>query len=382
VKVLHIVSNWKWTGPAEPAVNLAAETQRRGHEVTLLAGRPHGEEAPLRLEAAKRGVPPDESLSLGKHRSLFRDLRDRRLLARRLREERFDVAHAHLGNDHRLLAAARRMARVDLPIVRTWYDGEPPAARSERRLLARDAEAIVTPSAAVAKALPDLLGVPENRVVRIETAVDVARFTPRGEGGDLRERLSFPPNAVVAGVVARMQRRRRFEILLAAFARAAREEPTLHYLLVGRGTRRKSVAEEPVRRLGLSERTRLPGYLSGEDYAAALRTLDALVYLVPGSDGSCRTVREALSAGVPAIVSRRGMLPEIVTDEEDGLVVNETEEAIACALVRLAREPDLRTRLSRAARERAKRSLTLAAQAEATLSLYDRVAGAGTARAR
>lgn len=381
MKILHLVSNWKWTGPAEPAVNLAAELARRGHEVKLLVGRSRGDEAPLRREALRRGLAPDESLFLGKHRNPLRDWPDKSRLARLLRAARFDVAHAHLGNDHRLVAAARRSAGVRLPIVRTWYDGELPESRAERRLLARDAEAIVTPSERVACLMPGALSVPSDRVFRIETAIDLSRFTPRGAGPDLRERLSIPPSAFVVGVVARMQRHRRFEVLLDAFARAAREDASLHFLLVGRGTWRRSVAEEPVKRLGLAGRTRFTGYLAGDDYPAALRAMDAIVYLVPGSDGSCRTVREALAAGVPAVVSRAGMLPEIVGDGREGLHVDVTAESIAGAIVRLARDAALRRALGGAAAARARANLSLAAQAEATERVYERAA-AGAAEPR
>jgi hypothetical protein len=40
VKVLHLFANWKWTGPAEPAVNLAAALRDRGVSVEFACGRP------------------------------------------------------------------------------------------------------------------------------------------------------------------------------------------------------------------------------------------------------------------------------------------------------------------------------------------------------
>src|SRR5688572_9289089 len=35
LKVLHLLSDWKLTGPSEPVVTLCAQLQRRGHDVTL-----------------------------------------------------------------------------------------------------------------------------------------------------------------------------------------------------------------------------------------------------------------------------------------------------------------------------------------------------------
>ena len=39
MKVLHLFSNWKWTGPAEPAVNLAAALRGRGLDAAFACGR-------------------------------------------------------------------------------------------------------------------------------------------------------------------------------------------------------------------------------------------------------------------------------------------------------------------------------------------------------
>ena len=35
MKILHLFSDWKWTGPAEPVLNLCKELEKRGHDVTL-----------------------------------------------------------------------------------------------------------------------------------------------------------------------------------------------------------------------------------------------------------------------------------------------------------------------------------------------------------
>ena len=40
MKILHLFSDWKWTGPADPTVSLCKELERRGHEVHLAHGTP------------------------------------------------------------------------------------------------------------------------------------------------------------------------------------------------------------------------------------------------------------------------------------------------------------------------------------------------------
>ena len=40
MKILHIFSNWKWTGPAEHALNLALQLRQHGHDVTFACAPP------------------------------------------------------------------------------------------------------------------------------------------------------------------------------------------------------------------------------------------------------------------------------------------------------------------------------------------------------
>ncbi|MGQ9508684.1 MAG: hypothetical protein ACUVTN_04710, partial [Thermodesulfobacteriota bacterium] len=40
MKILHLFSDWKWTGPSEPIINLCKELEKRGHEVILAYRKP------------------------------------------------------------------------------------------------------------------------------------------------------------------------------------------------------------------------------------------------------------------------------------------------------------------------------------------------------
>jgi glycosyltransferase involved in cell wall biosynthesis len=152
-----------------------------------------------------------------------------------------------------------------------------------------------------------------------------------------------------------MQPHRRFDLLLEAFRRAAAASNStpLRLVVLGRGTHAEEVARAPARALGIDSLVRFPGYIMGERYLGALAAFDAAILLVQGSDGTCRAIREAQAMGRPAIVSRRGILPEIVRDGETGIVVDEDPDSLAQAMLRLAGDPALCARLGRTARDRA-----------------------------
>jgi glycosyltransferase involved in cell wall biosynthesis len=229
---------------------------------------------------------------------------------------------------------------------------------------------VLTVSRAVEAALPERAGIPAEKVFFVEGAVDTERFAPRSGLPRLAQDYGIRKEDFVVGVVARMQRHRRFELFFDAIAAVAAEVPSLKVLLVGRGTWMDEVAVKPSARKELAGRVIFTGYRRGEEYADTLRCMTVKAFLVPGSDGSCRAVREALACGVPAVSTRRGMLPEIVKDGENGILVDETAESMAAALVRVAKDEALRKRIAKGARESAKARFTLSAQAARVESIY------------
>lgn len=383
MRVLHLFANWKWTGPAEPAVNLAASLRHRGHDVAFACGR---EVSPLpndvAEEAERRGLQPIRTLHLGKHRHPIYDRLDRRALRAIVKASRPEVIHCHLPNDHRIALAAT--SGLGVPIVRSLYDGDPPAVSSDTRaLLAEGAQGILTISERMRAAVVQRFGVPETRCTAIEGAVDLRRFNPRAKGlPDLRREYGIAPDDFVVGIVARMQKHRRFEIFFDAMTRAAAEIPNLKILLVGRGTWMEEVAVKPAARRELAGKAIFTGYRRGAEYVATLKCMDVKVYLTPGSDGSCRAAREALAMGVPIVAARRGHLVDLIEDGVNGLHVGDDATELCAALLRLHAHPAERRKLSETAHDTAHRRYGLTLQARRVEAFYEEVLGrraAGTA---
>jgi glycosyltransferase involved in cell wall biosynthesis len=165
-----------------------------------------------------------------------------------------------------------------------------------------------------------------------------------------------------------MQRHRRFDVLLEGVKRA--RVPGLRVIVVGRGTNMNEVAVEPARRLGLESVVTFTGYL-GKDYLGTVSAFDALLFLVPGSDGTCRALREAMAMGKPVIGARRGMIPELVDDGRTGLVIDDAGENIARAIERLAASRDERVAMGKAGRAKAVASFDIRRQADAVIAAYE-----------
>jgi len=375
VRVLHLFSNYKWTGPADPALSLAASLRDAGVDVVFRSSAytKGGHKNHVVLRGQERGFVPVTDLALSKHRAPWRDLPDARRLRRIVAEEGHQLVHCHLPNDMRI--AARALARSPVPLVRTLYDTEPErVGPSDRRLLHR-AKAVFVYSDGMRDALRDQ-GLRDDTIIRVAPSIDVNRFAPGDGLPSLRDRLGFGDDDFVAGIVARVQPQRRFDLLLDAAELVAKECAGFRLVIIGRGSKLERVARTPARERGLLGKVVFfPGFFLGEEYPAMLRALDVKLFLVPGTDGTARAVREALAIGLPVVSSRRGILPELVRDGVTGYAVEERPETLADALLRLWRDPALRARMGAAARADAVERFDDARQVETVIEAYRRVLG-------
>jgi glycosyltransferase involved in cell wall biosynthesis len=393
-RVVHLFANHKLTGPAE----LALDTARFVHESGRVPGASNGKG---KLEglfvpgwhpndpewvadlARERGVRMVEEpgLHLSKHFYPVRTLRSALALRRYLRRESIDLVHCHMPNDHLVATIARSLGTAGtlIPIVRTIYDGEALVAGWRQRwTLGKNCDHLVYFSQNLEETLESELGIPPARRSRLDPPIDTTRFQPDPAVRNLgRQHLGIDASSFVVGIVARMQTHRRFEILLDSIARVAKVLPDFRFVIIGRGTHQERVAFEPVRQMGLDSTVIFSGYRSGDDYVATLQALDAKIFLVPGSDGTCRAVRESLACGIPLIAANRGMLSEIVRDGETGKIIEDTSENLANAMIEFAQDRDRLKSMALKSREDAESRFSYERYIGGILDIYAKVLGGG-----
>ncbi len=352
MRVLHLFGDWKWTGPAEPTLDLCIELRALGVDVTLACQpAPPDASGNLPAQARARGLEPVHPFRLERSLSVARPLADIRAIAEACGG--YDILHAHFSHDHAVGGWGARKSRR-AKIVRTNHKAVPtPRGLAACWLYRRLTDGYLTFSQAALEADVARFGL---HGLRVDPGMRLERFQPR----------EAPHEGFVVGVVARMQRHRRFDVLLEGVKLA--RVPDLRVVIVGRGTHMDEVAVEPARRMGLAN-VSFPGYL-GDRYLDTLAGFDALLFLVPGSDGTCRAVREAMAMGTAVIGARRGMIPEIVEDGSTGLVIDDTPENIARAIGRLASDRAACREMGRRGREKALRLYDIRRQAAAVRDFY------------
>jgi len=380
VKILHLFSDWKWTGPAEPVVNLCLALQQRGHEVTLAYRRAPIETAESMekgvREKALKGIDCFHLAPIAKPHHIVRlkdIVSDIRAIARSIDQERFDIVNFHNSHDHIVGGLAVRASRRRPPAIRMDHKRDSLKADPVSRwFFRRYTDGLMTFSEGSREKLVRVLGFAPERVAKVATALDLTRFDPHKKYKDMRPVFGIPASSPVVGIVARFQRYRRTDILLEAMAHLIKAIPEVRLLLVGHSSQMQQSVIEPMERLGIASRVILAGYRK-DDYRDMLACMDVFCLLTPGSDGTARALREAMAMGKPAVVTSKGMLPELVQDGATGLVVQEDPEALYHALLTLVRDEKLRHSMGKAAHETAHREFRLERQAEEVEAFYQKI---------
>jgi glycosyltransferase involved in cell wall biosynthesis len=122
-------------------------------------------------------------------------------------------------------------------------------------------------------------------------------------------------------------------------------------LLVG-GDGETALAAAKTRQLGIDSSVELLGWVGGERKRELLEHAD--VFVLPSyNEGLPMSVLEAMSYGKPVITTRVGGIPELITHDEDGILVDAGDHAqLTAALLRLGRDQPFRRVLGSAARRR------------------------------
>jgi len=340
----------------------------------MCGGAPSGHRNLLKKKADDFGVPVIVNNALRKHLEPLTAFRAVRFTAHTLMHNAPDIIHTHLTNDHLVTAAALWFTQSKIPLVRSYYnDSLTRSDHTKSKILMRcRTNAAIVFSKRAAEELQKL-GMKDCRIHAIDAAVNLNRFDSDRNLPDMRTKFCFGADDFVIGIVARVQRHREFDIVLEATRRVRHMVPNLRVLVVGRGTHINEVLIEPTRAMGLSDIVKSVGYLDGDSYIGALKAMSVKLFMVPGSDGTCRAVREAMAMGKPVIATKRGMLPEMVNDGMEGIIIDPNPGSLENAMVRLARSPELVKRLGENALRKAHDRFSLRRQAENTEKVYKEI---------
>ncbi|HHW25800.1 MAG TPA: glycosyltransferase family 4 protein [Firmicutes bacterium] len=295
-----------------------------------------------------------------------------------------DVIHIH--SPFNLCAAALRAARrMGIPVVMTYHTmynmyshyvpvvGPKMSTLVERTALrvARSADAVITPSATIARYLHGKD--PAVNPLPIPNGIPVAEFQT-GDPGFLHETYGIPKGQVVL-TSGRLGLEKNLSVLLKAFAEIAKKTEA-NLVLVGDGPLRETLKEE-ARSLGVADRAFFIGTVLPDKMPSVYAGADLFLF-TSLTDTQGLVLVEAKAAGLPAVAVGALGVNDMVEDGVDGYLCKNDPGELAEKASSLLRDEKRLEEMSQNAKRNAQ-AFSREACAERLLRCYESVIRKGSA---
>lgn len=336
MKVLQIIPCFRFGGAEIMCKNLILAQAKLGCSVTVVSL--YGEYTPIARQVEAAGVRVIYlDKKLGMDVSMFGKLTGI------MRREKPDVVHTHLDViKYATVAAKLAGIRKCVHTVHTLahIEAEGPIQKITNKLFFKLGWSVpVALSPEVQESIADFYNLDRARIPVICNGVELSHCMPKEdyEAGETVNILH----------VGRFDPPKNHEGLLRSFRLLLDRCPRCHLHLVGDGELRPSM-EALAEELKLTDSVSFHGIQ--ENVYPYLH--DADIFVLPSVyEGIPMTVIEAMGTGLPIVATKVGGVPDLLRSGENGILVPCEAAAVADALERLVRDPVLRERIGRQAKE-------------------------------
>lgn len=343
IRVLHVIQNLNYGGMERVLSDIVRRCDSTRFESHVLCLQYLGRYA--------TGLDEVATLHLANPMTAASMLRPQSL-AHQIRAIAPHVVHSHSGVWYKASYAAR-LARVPLVVHTEHGRARPDPLRN--RLVdgigARRTDIVVAVSDLLAQQLTRTLSIPSQRLTVIPNGVDVDAYAPHADTGRLRQELGIPLATPLIGSIGRLEPIKGYDVMIDAFAvlRQRGQDRGAMLVIGGEGTERAAL-EQRVSDRGLSSVVRLLGW---RDDVLDLHSSFALFTMSSRSEGTSISLLEAMSAGLPPVVTAVGGNVAVLGEAlRHRLVPSESPEALAGCWAELLASAEARAREAVAARQR------------------------------
>ncbi|OGO01576.1 MAG: hypothetical protein A2Y59_04450, partial [Chloroflexi bacterium RBG_13_52_14] len=299
-----------------------------------------------------------------------------------MRTERIDVVHDNQTLGYGLLL----MKTLGVPVVATIHHPIPIDMKADlaqarkfsskfrriifysfiimQHIVSKRMDRVVAVSDISAEDAVRIFHVPKSKVRVVHNGIDIEVFK-KVDGVQ-----KVPHNILMVG---NTEDRKKGVIYLLQAMRILKNDTDVKLTIVDRKGDHTKYAPKLVHEYGLEDRVTFTGRLTTEElvrhYCAAEIAVTASIY-----EGFGLPCAEAMSCGTPVIATRAGALPEVVGDDDAGVLVPpEDPVALANAIKRLLADRALRQKMGQMARKRIEQRFSWEDAARRTLKIYEEV---------
>ena len=210
----------------------------------------------------------------------------------------------------------------------------------------------------------------------IPNAIDLRQFQIAPDPAGVRAEFGIELDAQLVIVVGRIMQRKGLDVFIQAMAQVVQVYPQVHGLIVGE----VEITDEGLDRalqnlagdLGIANHIHFSGFRA--DVPRLLLASNLLVFVPTEPEPFGRILIEGMAAALPVIGARSGAIPDILIEDETGLLVPPADvDAQAAAIQQLLADPALAQRMGAAGRRHVAHHFSIDHQVQQLCELYEEV---------
>jgi len=271
-------------------------------------------------------------------------------IRRHLRRLRPDILHAHFVPTHGVIAAYSKFHPLVLSVWGSdviWHKSSnmPLIRRMMIRYALKRADEITATSQFLVERTKEFTS-SDRQIRHIPFGIDCQIFIPPTTDSEHRDDLCFR-----IGFVKKLSSIYGPDILIRAFYLILKEIPQARLIMAGRKDQKPQL-QRLAQDLKVADKIEFLGPVPHEHIHELLNTFDVFVNPSVCQESFGVSVLEASACGLAVVATRVGGVPEVCIDEQTGLLVTPADpNALAQAIIKLARDDSRRRQLGHAARE-------------------------------
>jgi L-malate glycosyltransferase len=270
-------------------------------------------------------------------------------LAREIRRRKFDIVHTHSWGT--LVEGVGGALMAKTPII---VHGEHGLLEKRlrnlvvQRWLWSKADKVLAVGEELAERISAEVGFPRSRVHVIPNGVDTQRFRPTLNGKvSQRERFGLPSTKLLLGMVARLVSVKNHLGVLHSLAQLRSQGIDAHLVMAGEGPLQEFLYQT-AQNMHLGNYVHFLGTVMNIE--EVYQAIDIFI-LNSKSEGMSNTILEAMACGLPVVATDVGANPQLVCDNQSGLLVkSEDIDSLCQALCKLINDTQLRNQMGKKGR--------------------------------
>ncbi|MBQ2696873.1 MAG: glycosyltransferase [Clostridia bacterium] len=213
-------------------------------------------------------------------------------------------------------------------------------------------------------------GITIDKIRTVNNGVKPIPQLPAEARAYVRSCYGIAEDEIAFGIFGRLEPVKGHKYFIKAAWQVLKEYPKAKFLIVGSGSMEQTL-KELVKHYNLENNVIFTGFVP--DTTELLNAVDINV-CTSESEAMSLAILEAMSLGKPSIATKVGGNFELISDSEDGILVNYANStALALAMLRLICNPDLKALLGTAAQQKYAQGYTVQKMVDRLESVYREV---------